>query len=387
MSEGWPVAGSETIHWKDQWRPYVAAVLPSIAGRDLADVLSGDVAVEVGAAQQSIVDFDAAFASEFGGLGIETIDTVLVRSEAASSSQIEHLTVSAKQLALAEHGSSRSGNARLVHANAVAMADALAEERPLDTALADRMQADLLGETGLHLGIREEPVWIGTSGSSPHGADYVAPHHGRVAASLDDLWRFLAQPTALPLAQIAVGHAQFENIHPYVDGNGRVGRALIHRHLRRTGLARTVTVPVSAGLLADPRGYVEALTQLRAGDPVPIVLAFTRATRVATALGRELIDDLAALRDAWQLRLTARSDSVAWRIADALVGRPAISANSAAERFSVTPAAARTAIQALVDAGILRQASTGSRNRVWVAEEVTAAYDRLAVLIGRRRPY
>lgn len=85
--------------------------------------------------------------------------------------------------------------------------------------------------------------------------------------------------------------------------------------------------------------------------------------------------------------MTARSDSVAWRIADSLVGKPAINARIAAERFEVTPAAARTAIAALSEAGILRQASTGSRNRVWVAEEVTAAYDRIAVLIGRRRPY
>lgn len=386
MGAAWPSASSETLQWND-WRRYQGAVLPGIDGMEVAEALPAALVGEVGAAQQSIVEFDALFARELGGMAIETVDTVLVRSEAASSSQIEHLTVSSKQLALAEFGASRSGNAHLVHANAVAMADALGDDAPLDTALADRMQAELLGETGLHLGIRNEPVWIGTTGSTPVGADYVAPHHTRVAASLEDLWRFLDRSTSLPLAQIAVGHAHFENIHPYVDGNGRVGRALVHRYLRRAGLTSAVTVPISAGLLADPGGYVAALTALRGGDPAPIVGEFTRATRDAAAIGRELVADLRDLRSSWDDRLTVRVDSVAWRIADALIGRPAINGRVAAERFGVTPAAARTAILALVEAGILRQASTGSRNRVWVAEEVTAAYDRIAVLIGRRKPY
>lgn len=387
MAGAWPKASTESCDWKDSWRTYEAAVLPPIVGLEVAEHLSAQEIAEVAAAQEAIVAFDELISRSFAGLALETADTILVRSEAASSSQIEHLTVSAKQLALAEYGASRSSNAKLVHANALAMADALADDTALTTRLANRMQAELLGETGLHLGLRREPVWIGTSGSSPVGADYVAPDHGRVSDSLEDLWRYLEQPARLPLAQIAVGHAQFENIHPYVDGNGRVGRALVHRYLRRAGLTGTVTVPISAGLLTDARGYVAALRALREGDPAPIVGEFTRATRDATAIGRELIDDLGGVRSSWQGRLTARSDSVAWRIADSLVGKPAINARIAAERFEVTPAAARTAIAALSEAGILRQASTGSRNRVWVAEEVTAAYDRIAVLIGRRRPY
>ena len=112
-----------------------------------------------------------------------------MRSEAASSSQIEHLTVSAKQLALAEYGASRSSNAKLVHANALAMADALADDTALTTRHANRMHAELLGETGLHLGLRREPVWIGTSGSSPVGADYVATDHDRVYDTHEDHWR------------------------------------------------------------------------------------------------------------------------------------------------------------------------------------------------------
>lgn len=103
---------------------------------------------------------------EFGSLELGTIDTVLMRSEASSSSQIEHLTASGKQLALAEIGASKSANARLVQANVAALESA-SHTHALDTDAVVELQRELLGETGLHIGVRNEQVWIGTSGSSP----------------------------------------------------------------------------------------------------------------------------------------------------------------------------------------------------------------------------
>lgn len=382
----WPVVTFETFDWQSSWRTYQAAVVPAIAGLDVAERLDSATAGDVGAAQQAIIGFDAHLSSEFGPMELGTIDTVLLRSEAASSSQIEHLTVSSKQLALAEIGASKSVNAKLVRGNVIALQDAGAEGA-FSTAGITRMQRDLLRDTGLHLGPRLEQVWIGTSGSTPVGADFVPPHHTRVEENLDDLWSFLAQPPGLPLAHVAVAHAQFETIHPFVDGNGRVGRALVHAYLRSAGLAEHVTVPISAGLLADTGGYVRALDAYRAGDPAPIVAEFSRAAQNAAAVGGELIGDLRVVRRSWDSLIKARRDSVAWRIADQLIGHPAITAEIAATRNDVSQAAARTAIAALVEAGILARASAGRRNQVWVAEEITSAYDRIAVLIGRRRAY
>ena len=383
---GWPSVGVETLDWRDSWRTYEAAVVPAIAGLEVESSLDPGTAARVGAAQQSITAFDAEMTEQFGPLELGTIDTVLLRSEASSSSQIEHLTASAKQLALAELGVSKSVNARLVRANVAAMESAVTTgEFSTETVVA--MQRDLLGETGLHVGVRHEQVWIGTSGSSPIGAAFVPPHHDRVQANLTDLWQFLTQDARLPLAHVAVGHAQFETIHPFVDGNGRVGRAIVHSYLRQRRLTSHVTVPISAGLLADTAGYVRALTAYRSGDPLPIVGEFARAARVAAAVGRELLAELRDIRGTWEERLAARRDSVAWRIADQLVGHPAVTAELAATRNGVSAAATRNAIAALVDAGILVKASVGRRNQVWVAEEITSCYDRLAVLMGRRQAW
>lgn len=382
----WPQVGSETLEWRDSWRTYEAAIVPKITGLDVAGALDPVTAGTVGAAQQAVATFDAQMTEHFGPLELGTIDTVLLRSEASSSSQIEYLTASAKQLALAEIGLAKSANARLVHANVTAMERA-ATASSFSTATAIEMQRDLLGETGLHVGVRNEQVWIGTSGSTPVGAVFVPPHHRHVEAALEDLWRFLKQEAPLPLAHVAVAHAHFETIHPFVDGNGRVGRALVHSYLRQRGLTSHVTVPISAGLLADTRGYVEALTAYRTGDPLPIVAAFARASSQAAEIGRELLADLRRIREDWNQRLGARRDSVAWRIADHLVGHPAVTAELAATRHGVSSAAARNAIAALVEAGVLTKVSTGRRNQVWVAADVTSCYDRLAVLIGRRQAW
>lgn len=384
LQSAWPSVTTEPHRWQDLWTVYEASVVPNIDGLDVAETLDPLRAAAVGAAQQSIMDFDARMTEAFGGMELGTVQTVLLRSEAASSSQIEHLTASAKQLALAQIGESSSVNAQTVAANVDAMEQA-ARLDELSTDAAVSMQGSLLGETGLFVGVRQEQVWIGTRGSTPVGADFIPPFHDRVPESLDDLWRFANRPSTLPLAQIAVAHAQFETIHPFVDGNGRVGRALVHKMLRRSGLASHVTVPLSAGLLAYPEGYVAALTAYRAGDPRPVVDEFVRASQHAAGIGTELIAELRAVRTDWASRVNARRDSVAWKIVDDLVGQPAVTADLASRRHGVSAVAARTAIAGLVAGGVLRKVSTGRRNQVWVAPEVTACFDRIAVLIGRRR--
>ncbi len=382
----WPSVSFESVPWREGWRSYEAAVVPAISGLDVAAVLDPATAAEVGAAERAVHDFDAQMTEAFGAMELGVIDAVLLRSEAASSSQIEQITVSSKQIALAQTGQSKSVNAKLVARNVEAMHRALGLAEFATPAVVD-VQRVLLGDTQLHLGLRTEPVWIGTNGMSPIGADYVAPVHTSVPAALEDLWRFMRQSAPLPLAQIAVAHAQFETIHPFVDGNGRTGRALVNAYVRTSGMASHVTVPVSAGLLSDTRGYVDALNAYRQGDVLLIVHVFAVAARNAAEIGMELIASLQQARRSWDDRIHARSDSVVWRIADALVGQPVVTARSVSVQHDVTQVAARSAITVLVEAGVLRKASTGTRNQVWVAEEITTCYDRIAILIGRRKPF
>lgn len=106
---------------------------------------------------------------------------------------------------------------------------------------------------------RDEAVWIGRSSRSPIGAEYVAPHQSRVIHAIDDLIAYINREDIPVLEQAAIAHAQFETIHPFTDGNGRTGRALIHSMLKAKGLTRNVTVPVSSGWLGQPDVYYRAL--------------------------------------------------------------------------------------------------------------------------------
>ncbi|WP_233716293.1 Fic family protein [Mycolicibacterium vinylchloridicum] len=194
-----------------------------------------------------------------------------------------------------------------------------------------------------------------------------------------------AQRADVPaLPQIAVGHAQFETIHPFTDGNGRTGRALVQSLLRKKGLTRQVTVPVSAGLLADTDAYFAALTSYRDGDATPIVERFSRATVLAIANGRQLVADLREIREHWNGVITARSDSAVWKVADLLTRRPVVNAVLLAQELGIESTNAHRYLNPLTEAGILVEATNGPRNRVWRSPDVLAALDAFAERAGRR---
>jgi Fic family protein len=186
------------------------------------------------------------------------------------------------------------------------------------------------------------------------------------------------------LAHAAVAHAQFETIHPFPDGNGRVGRALVHAYLRHKGLTRNVTVPISAGLLTDTDAYFAALTRYREGDPVAIVEQFARAAFAAIANGRRLVDDLHGIRRGWDERVRVRRGANAWRIADVLVRHPVVNAVLIASKLGIAPQNTYRSLLPLVDAGVLVEFSDRKRNQLWRAPEILDALDRFASRAGRR---
>ena len=192
---------------------------------------------------------------------------MLLRTESASSSQIEHLTSNARNLAMASLGVGGKQNAELVAANVRAMNAALAvgDDVTAETVLA--VHRALLGASDPEVAgrWRTEQVWVGGSTVSPHGADFVPPHRDRVLDAIEDLVTFAARDDVPALVHAALVHAQFETVHPFVDGNGRTGRVVLHQVLRRRGLTQHTTVPVSAGLLRDPDRYFRSLTTYRQG--------------------------------------------------------------------------------------------------------------------------
>ncbi|MGV0736922.1 Fic family protein [Mycobacterium syngnathidarum] len=380
----------EDVRWEPQGRRYASTAPPrygtyhpavptSIA--DLVLELPSSVLADAELASREIGRFDA----ELGG-EIAPFAAVLLRSESAASSQIENLTASARAIGEAElPGGKAKRNAEVIVANTAAMQAALALSDAVDANAILTMHRALMVNDPRHTPgeFRTEPVWIG-GGSTPIGATFVGPRHELIPGAIGDLIAFAQRADIPALPQIAVSHAQFETIHPFTDGNGRTGRALVQAMLRNKDMTRQVTVPVSAGLLADTGAYFAALTSYRDGDAAPIVERFAEATVLAIGNGRRLVTDLRDIRETWNDVIAARSDSAVWKVADLLTRRPVVNAALLAQELSIESTNAHRYLNPLAEAGILVETTNGPRNRVWRSPEVLAAIDAFAERAGRR---
>ena len=370
---------------RDAQRPtYRAAVPPFIAGHNFRILPA--VAAEADDARAEITRFDAELDAMFPDTEFAPLPSVLLRTESASSSQIENITSGARALALAEIGVAKYGsNARLVASNVAAMHEALTDADAVTPEGILRIHEALMrGQDHTDPGrFREEQVWIGR-GMTPHSATFVPPHHDRVHPLIVDLCDFSARADVPLLTQAALAHAQFETIHPFNDGNGRTGRALVHVILRACRATTRVTVPVSAGLLRDTDGYFDALTTYRDGDPNPIVSRFTEAAFTAVDNGRALAADLRTVLTDWQTRLSGLRRGAAHRALPHLVSSPAVTSSILQQRVGVSQPTADGIIRALREQGILTKASGMQRYTVWVADDVITALDDFADRARRR---
>ena len=363
---------------------YQAAIPSSIASADFA--IDSDLAALAEDATHTIMRLDEYATHLFEGRPVAPLASVLLRTESAASSQIERLTVGARQLALAEIGLAASANAELVAGNVTAMRAAihLADEPNADAILA--MHAALM--TGAPHAMpgrwRDTQVWIGSSGLSPAGAVFVPPTASRVPQAMDDLTRFMNRYDLPTMIHTAIAHAQFETIHPFVDGNGRTGRALVHAMLRAAGVMRNVTVPVSAGLLSRIDEYTAALTAFREGDVRPIVTTMASAAERGAFLGHWLVDQLADMLASWKDSVRPRAHSALESLLYLAIGQPALTVAVVISSLSVSETAARRAIDQAVQAGILNPTTDKKRNRVWLAASVTDILDGFAERAGRR---
>ncbi|WDM44510.1 Fic family protein [Microbacterium luteolum] len=360
-----------------EWRPQVSA-------EDAADIED---------ATRRLVAFDD-HAQRRLGMGSPVLGpmaAILLRTESASSSQIEQLTTSAKQLALAEIDEGGKSNALTVIGNVRAMEAALALSTDITEGSILQMHAALLRhqagseqDAGQY---RQEQVWIGAGSAGPRLAEFVAPRPSLIPAAMADLIRFIRRQDLSVLVQVAVAHAQFETIHPFVDGNGRTGRALAQSILRNKGLVGSTAVPISAGLLRDTGRYFAALTSFRAGDAGPIIREFAAASRIAATTGVQLVDDLVAELEESRARMQGlRADAAAWSLLPALVGQPAVNTPYLVDTLGFGEMAALRALDALAERGVLVETTGKGRNRVWQHQGILRVLDGYAAQIRRMTP-
>jgi Fic family protein len=359
-------------------------------------VLSPELAATAARVENSV----RTLADAPGSIGLESLGRFLLRSEAIASSRIEGLQVSAQQVALAELATTEqtpiagfTENARLVANNIVTLRQAAGElascEEIRPQSFCDLHRALLPDHP--QQGLRDRQNWIGGSDWHPLDADFVPPPPEEVPRLVEDLAGYLSGAVHGPLLQAALVHAQFETIHPFADGNGRVGRALIHTVLTRRGLTRTAVLPVSLVLLTRSHEYVEGLTAYRHLGPADGSAAragiaawfemFLQAVSVAVDQAQQFIAQLGELQRQWAEQYTAfrlragskpqpRADSAVMRLLPLLPEVPVTTTQSVQRLLSISGPAARAGLDELAEAGILSRKRVDRGTTAYLARDV-----------------
>ena len=357
--KGWRVelAGHEVpVIW--QGRRVDAFVPMLLADRDLS--VDARAAGRCGAAEQSVASSAEALPDDFAPLA-----RLLLRAEGIASSYIEGVMAPVVDVVLAEYDNTgQHSPAAWVAANLAATQQAVAHASAAAALTVDelcRWHIQLMEGSptpARHVGrIRDEQGWIG--GPTPLGAHLVTPPPTELGRLLTDLLLFANRTDVNPVEQAAVTHAQFELIHPFADGNGRIGRVLVSWQLTRR-LRLLTPPPVSVRLAADVGGYTAGLTQYRFGHTSAWVAWFAAAVSGAGREQQQLIAAVEQLRRDWQDRLAAhrgvrslRSDASAWRVLALLPRHLVLTARLVADELALTRKAAGAALHTLTDAGLL----------------------------------
>lgn len=305
----WPPHERETRAWQQanrggtrddrMLRQITVSLPPLIAGRDIA--FSSALSTDLESAMQEITSLDA------DGTRLQALSLLLLRTESVASSKIEAIEANLDDYARALHGI-RS------NASAVSMAAATTALDTMIGQITHGGRIELTALTGAHAVLmRDDPAeagyagqlrdmqnWIGGSDHSPRTALYVPPPPDTVQMYMDDLISFTNRDDLPALVQAALAHAQFESIHPFTDGNGRIGRALINTVLRRRGATTRIVVPLASALVAHREQYFDILNAYRRGQVGPLLTSFAQSSRIAATESRTTAARLSEIPCEWQ---------------------------------------------------------------------------------------
>jgi Fic family protein len=311
----------------------------------------------------------------------------LLRSEAVASSRIEHIDAGWRAFSKAFGGATARPEAA-AQVSAVRALNGL-----VDTAENGRItEASLLSAHRVLIApewekagrFRTVQTWIGGSDYTPLNALYVPPPPELVPELMADLLAFVARGDLPILVQAALAHAQFVSIHPFVSGNGRIGRALVAAILRRRGLTDRVTVPFSSVMLADTSRYFAQLAAYRTGAAEEFVVYLALAAVYASEASIDSARALTALPQGWRDRARPRAGSADEALLANLLEHPIFTIAEANAGTTTSDSATYRALDRLTAAGILEVVSDSKRNRIWAATDILAELGALNAAIGRR---
>lgn len=329
------------------------------------------------------------------GIRVDPLLTgILIRLEAVSSSQIEDLDADIEEILVQQEGPDEDDGGGIVETTELSLvahnidvvARAVTGTNVVEAEWFHRLHRQLMNGSDLldrHVGAwRDVPVWIGPTRAR---ATFEAPDFNLVPDLMRDLIEFTNRHDVQGIVQAGIAHAQFETIHPFVDGNGRIGRALVHPILRRS--APTVIVPASHALLANREGYFAALSTYRDGDLDTWLATFAEAVADGARAALRVTQGLADLREDWNTRISTYRNGAARDILNRLPMNPVVTVASVRQRSRISQPAASTAIKKLETAGVLRRTMvpTQGRAHVWIALGVLDILMSLDRTLGQRQ--
>lgn len=343
---------------------------------DLSISLPGEIGAVVSEAETAIARLNGQ-----AGPALVPLARLLLRTESIASSKVEGMQVDARTLARAEvandAGRSIGPNGVEILANidamqfAIEQTSATREVAPEDLLAIHRVLLERAPGPAIAGRFRDKQNWIGGNDYNPCGAEFVPPPPEEVIRLVSDLCSFCNTNDLPPLVQAAIAHAQFETIHPFEDGNGRTGRALVQVILRRRHLAPRFVPPISVVLARDRERYIRGLTLFRQNLVAEWLGIFAAAAARAATLATRYVELVAELRARWQEQLrgasSPRADAASWAIIEVLPAYPIITVPVAVAATKRSKPAVNLAIRELVDAGVLAPVSDSRRNRAWEA--------------------
>jgi Fic family protein len=347
---------------------------------------------------------EVVFAAEALDPHYEPLARLLLRAEGVASSFVEGVTASVLDVVLAEEelGHVGAGTASWIASNLDAVAEAVAGGQTSGAlSVAELCEWHRTLMTGSptperYVGVvRDEQGWIG--GTSPLDAHLVTPPPDHLPALLDDLVAFSNRTDVDAIVQAAIAHAQFEVIHPFGDGNGRVGRVLVAWVLTRR-LALVVPPPVSVAIAADVGGYSAGLVGYRLGDLGAWVSWFADAVASGGRTQRSLVARVDEITTRWRAALESterktRSDAAVFDALTLIPRHLVLTSRVLADELGITPKTALATLHRLADVGVLTEYGTlrrdgpGQPAALFVSRELLGLAGSTPLRESRLSPY
>lgn len=242
-----------------------------------------------------------------------------------------------------------------------------------------RLMMGVRGESQTPGEFRRSQNWIGPAGGTLSNATYVPPPIEEMDSALDGFEKYLHAPSEMPaLIRLALIHYQFESIHPFLDGNGRVGRLLVTLLLCAEKLLPQPLLYLSAYFERYRDDYYHHLLAVsQKGAWEQWIRYFLKAVAIQAADAIQRIDQLLSLRQSYRTRLQqARASALLLQLVDELFSYPVVTNPAISERMKITPRSSQLNIDKLVQKSILREATGRQRNRVYVATEIVDIIER-----------